>query len=151
MTIQINSDNKILITADNKIAAHEDCCCGEEEDCPDDIYIEANCNATYTITITGFTGDCACINGTRDVTWEAGDPHEWFGSVFGVYTLELWCAAGKWKIGIIADDGGSCHMAPASATGEAAYAESCPIGTYDLVGNTLGTDCRGQSGTAVVA
>ena len=136
MTIQIN-DNKILISSDNKIAAHDDCCC-EDEGCPNDC---GDCGSTYSITISGFTtGLCASCNGTFGGNWESDCAIRY--DVTGSIYLNLFCTGGLWYINLYYWPG-AIYFATFSKS-----LTPCPGGIYTfLPGMSL---CPDDTPTAVV-
>jgi hypothetical protein len=141
MTIQIHPDNNnILITDDNKIAAHADCCCGPEEGCPMDTYMEENCNSSYSCTISGFTDDCDVLNMTKTLTYNVSLTYWLYDD--GDITITLGCNSLLWDLAISMSS--TAKDAKGSITG---YTESCPGGNYNM--NNAGYSCTG--GTAVVS
>jgi hypothetical protein len=121
MTQPIQVDDGKIVIVDGKIAVGDTCCCGPTTPCGD-------CAATYYMDVSGFTGDCAALNGTyyaphdTDCAWQKIDDYPLVylnkGTFFGTPV---------WYITIQLSDV-SCNATIFSDA-------SCPPpGTYDISG-----------------
>ena len=126
----------------------DDGCCVS---CPEGSWCEENCEDSYQVTITGFTGDCSVLNGIYDYNRYDFFPCTWRFNRYSLYdtgTLKCNQLTGGWTIsrsyGIPPD------LFTYLANGLFEVAEgSCPSGkTVTLTGSQ---GCIGQTGTAVIA
>ena len=118
-------------------------CADTPQDCPSDC---SGCDDPLTLTVSGFTGSCAHMNGTYTL---ARSGCSWVGpNESHLAQATVTCGSQIWGIAII---GSPFYQYSADALGDngAPNLTGCPsAGPYVLVGND---DCAGQSGTGTIS
>lgn len=149
--------NGHLLNVGGHLVANDDCCCGGIGDpgCPSDEWSDANCDSSYSWTLSSISG-CEGASGGSGIAYRSSS-NVWYeiaGEDYPWYIAYITCNAGNWNVSI------EYHSSSGNwviCSGQIqAYQHSCPVGTYtiEVTSSMLGgvpNLCNGLTGTVVIS